>query len=264
TVVLTVSCVADELAATGLAIIDPNGNGVWDSGEAVTVVPAWTSNETVPFGVTGSGSNVGVPPGVVATLTDTTADYGTIPAGGTANCQAATGNCYVITGLRASGVWGDKDVEFTEQVSPSGLTQTWKLHIGPSFADVATNVFYYRAVETMLHRGVTGGCTASDYCPGGSTNRAQMAVFISRAVLGTDPPVAGSGPAGSWNCGDGLPNQFTDVPDGVFYCRHAHWMWAHNITSGCTATQYCPADLLNRAQMAVFIVKAFNLLLYGP
>ncbi|MDW7985403.1 MAG: hypothetical protein RMK16_12100, partial [Acidobacteriota bacterium] len=60
------------------------------------------------------------------------------------------------------------------------------------------------------------------------------------------------------------PNQFTDAPDGAVYCRHVHWMWANNITSGCTATQYCPADLLNRAQMAVFIVKAFNLLLYGP
>jgi hypothetical protein len=91
-----------------------------------------------------------------------------------------------------------------------------------------------------------------------------MAVFISRAVLGGEPPAVGSGPGGSWDCTDGLPNHFTDVPDGVFYCRHVHWMWANGITGGCTATTYCPADPVNRAQMAVFLVRAFQLVLYGP
>jgi hypothetical protein len=41
-------------------------------------------------------------------------------------------------------------------------------------------------------------------------------------------------------------------------------MWANGITGGCTATTYCPADPVNRAQMAVFLVRAFQLALYGP
>jgi hypothetical protein len=116
----------------------------------------------------------------------------------------------------------------------------------------------------MWANGITGGCTATTYCPADPVNRAQMAIFISRAVLGTDPPAVGSGPGGSWDCTDGLPNHFTDVPDGVFYCPHVHWMWANGITGGCTATTYCPADPVNRAQMAVFLVRAFQLALYGP
>ncbi|GBC84338.1 hypothetical protein HRbin11_00763 [bacterium HR11] len=247
------------LAGTGLAIAgDPDGNGVWDSGEAVTVVPAWRNNDNTSHILNGNASNVVDPPGVVASLTDAAAAYGTIPAGGTADCQTATGDCYAITGTRTGT--GHRDVTFDETVSVVGSgsqpPKTWTLHIGPSFADVAPNVFYYKAVETLLHRGVTGGCTASDYCPLQTVNRAQMAIFISRAVLGTDPPLSGSGPGGSWDCTDNATNHFTDVPDGVFYCPHVHWMWANNIAGGCTATTYCPLDPVNRAQMAIFISRA--------
>jgi hypothetical protein len=226
---------------------------VWDGGETVTVVPAWTNPGTTPLAVTGAASNVVNPPGVAAYLTDTTADYGTIPAGGTADCYTATGNCYVITGSRT--VWGHRDVTFDETVNGTFLN-TWTLHMGPSFADVATAASYYRHVETLLHRGITSGCTATTYCPFDSVLRYQMAVFISRAVLGGNPPAVGSGPGGSWDCTDGLPNPFTDVPDGVSYCPHVHWMWANNITGGCTATTYCPFDPVNRAQMAIFISRA--------
>ena len=96
------------------------------------------------------------------------------------------------------------------------------LHIGPSFGDVAMNVFYYRLVETLLHWGVTGGCTATTYCPTHKVMRAQVAIFIVQSVLGGGPPAVGSGPNRSWNCIDGQPNHFTDVPDMAGYCRHVH------------------------------------------
>jgi hypothetical protein len=243
------------LPPAGLSIQDPNGNGVWDSGETVTVVPAWTNSGTTPVAATGTASNVVNPPDVAASLTDSTADYGTIPAGGTADCQTATGNCYGITGSRTAGVWGHRDVTFDETVNGTFL-KTWTLHMGPSFADVAVTDFFYRHVETLLHRNVTGGCTASDYCPFQPVTRAQMAVFISRSKLGGEPPAAGSGPGGSWNCTDNAPNHFTDVQDSDFYCPHVHWMWANGITGGCTATTYCPSDPVTRAQMAVFISRA--------
>jgi hypothetical protein len=34
---------------------------------------------------------------------------------------------------------------------------------------------------------------------------------------------------------------------------------ALGIIGGCTATRYCPGDAVPRAQMAVFLVKAFHL-----
>ncbi len=239
---------------------DPNGNGVWDSGETITAVPAWRNASAVALNATGTGGNVVVPGGVSATLVDSTADYGTVAAGATADCATATGNCYALQGTRTG--WGHKDVTFDETLTltqalvQSTEASTWVLHMGPSFADVTPSVFYYWHVETMMHRNITGGCTATEYCPLGTVNRGQMAIFISKAVLGGNPPMTGSGPNGSWDCTDANPNHFTDIPDGVFYCPHVHWMWANGITAGCTTTEYCPLETVNRGQMAIFIVRA--------
>src|SRR5688572_29121199 len=37
---------------------------------------------------------------------------------------------------------------------------------------------FYPFVEALLHRGVTAGCGSGAYCPGASTAREQMAVFL--------------------------------------------------------------------------------------
>lgn len=49
-----------------------------------------------------------------------------------------------------------------------------------------------------------------------------------------------------------FPNQYYNFIDR---------MWVLGITSGCVASppQYCPADSVTRGQMAVFLVRAFNL-----
>ena len=36
------------------------------------------------------------------------------------------------------------------------------------------------------------------------------------------------------------------------------------ITGGCGGGDYCPGSSVTRGQMAVFLVKAFGLELYGP
>jgi hypothetical protein len=43
-----------------------------------------------------------------------------------------------------------------------------------------------------------------------------------------------------------------------------HFLWAQNIVSGCSATQYCPTLGVTRDQMARFLGNAFNLVLYAP
>ena len=64
-----------------------------------------------------------------------------------------------------------------------------------SFTDVPASSGFYRFVETILHKNVTGGCAASTYCPGASTSREQMAVFVlvSREPAGYVPPACGMG-----------------------------------------------------------------------
>src|SRR3546814_19645493 len=48
---------------------------------------------------------------------------------------------------------------------------------------------------------------------------------------------------------------FTDVPDGHSHAAGIGWVADNDITSGCTATTYCPSDFVTRAQMATFMQR---------
>jgi hypothetical protein len=112
---------------------------------------------------------------------------------------------------------------------------------------------YFRFVETLLHKGVTGGCSATDYCPTNAVTREQMAVFV---LVGKEG--AGYGPAA---CTTPL---FGDVPASSPFCRWIEELSRRGITSGCGGGNYCPADPVTREQMAVFVTATFGLALYGP
>jgi hypothetical protein len=49
---------------------------------------------------------------------------------------------------------------------------------------------------------------------------------------------------------------FTDVPDTHTHAAGVNYVAGAGITSGCTATKYCPGDALTRGQMATFLHRA--------
>jgi hypothetical protein len=107
----------------------------------------------------------------------------------------------------------------------------------------------------MYELGITKGCGQVSgglgYCPNDSVTRVEMAVFIIRARLG---------PTANFN----YPSTpyFTDVGSSNVDFSYVQRMKMDGITSGCTATAYCPNDPVTRAEMATFIVRAlFNQLL---
>jgi hypothetical protein len=53
--------------------------------------------------------------------------------------------------------------------------------------------------------------------------------------------------------------QFLDVPPASPFYAFIHRLAALGITDGCSATNYCPQSVITRAQMAVFLVRAFDL-----
>ncbi len=63
---------------------------------------------------------------------------------------------------------------WARQVSPAPATQT--------FNDVAPADFGYQYIEALAASGITGGCGGGSYCPNGTLTRAQMAVFLSKAL----------------------------------------------------------------------------------
>jgi hypothetical protein len=148
------------------------------------------------------------------------------------------------------------DLTVRETLGPPatfGQSKIWTLHVGESFPDVPPAHPFYRFVETLLHVGVTAGCTATTYCPDGSTTREQMAVFLLRAKEGGafTPPPCTTAP-------------FPDVPCASPFAAWVQELVARGITAGCGGGLYCPTDRVTRGQMAVFLTKTFGLALYGP
>ena len=117
----------DAHSATGTL---SDADGVLEPGETVVVETAWQNVSNAGIALTGSGSAITGPPGGVYNLSDTAADYGTIPKGATVSCYdgSATHDCYRVrvTGTRPATHW---DVSFREDVSTNG-GNPWTLHVG--------------------------------------------------------------------------------------------------------------------------------------
>ena len=120
---------------------------------------------------------------------------------------------------------------------------------GSPFGDVPQNSPFCPHIKRLLQLGVTVGCSTGVFCPTGFVTRESMAVFLVRAVDGVDPPAN--------LCAGGSP--FTDVAQNSPFCPHIKRVQQLGITNGCGATTYCPSDFVNRAQMAIFLVRAFAL-----
>jgi hypothetical protein len=111
------------------------------------------------------------------------------------------------------------------------------------FGDVPLTHPYYEQITLLRNAAVTTGCTPTAYCPDATTTRGQMAVFIIRSVFGGDNFTFPQMPF------------FTDVPANHQFFKWIQKMRELGITSGCTASTYCPDDPVTRGQMAVFIVR---------
>ena len=115
------------------------------------------------------------------------------------------------------------------------------------FNDVPTDYWAAAWIKQLAAEGVTAGCGGGNFCPGTAVTRDQMAVFLLKAKYGTGyvPPVA-----------TGI---FTDVPMDYWAAPWIEQLAAEAITGGCGGGNYCPATAVTRDQMAVFLVKTFNL-----
>ncbi|TET84634.1 MAG: FAD-dependent oxidoreductase [Anaerolineales bacterium] len=103
-------------------------------------------------------------------------------------------------------------------------------------------------VEALFADGITLGCSIDPprYCPNARVTRAEMAIFLGRAIRGTSyvPPA----PIG----------RFDDVPIDYWAAAWIEQLARDGITLGCSATKFCPTKLVTRAQMAVFLERAMH------
>ncbi|HTO74631.1 MAG TPA: choice-of-anchor Q domain-containing protein, partial [Thermoanaerobaculia bacterium] len=156
--------ISSAVVPQGLSV-DPSGDGILEPGETAAIAPAWKNTTASSLPLTGAASSFTGPAGGSYGIADAAASYGSLAPGATGSCLA-TANCYTVNASAISSRpvthW---DATFTETTS-SGPVKVWTLHIGSSFSDVPTSQPFYKKIETLLHSGITSGCTASTYCPG--------------------------------------------------------------------------------------------------
>ena len=138
---------------------------------------------------------------------------------------------------KTMAVW---TVRVLDGKDPEPVTET-------GFNDVSSWSFHAPFVERMADLKVTTGCGDDKFCPDNNVTRAQMAVFLSRALKLPDGPDAG----------------FSDVAADAWYAVEVDKLAQSRITQGCGDGKFCPDDDVTRAQMAVFLARAVELDLIG-
>ena len=118
------------------------------------------------------------------------------------------------------------------------------------FNDVPPANPFYKFVDRLAVLNITMGCSINPplYCPADPVLRDQMAAFMIRGLGEFNPPTP--------------PMQrFNDVSSSNPFYDFVDRMAVLNITLGCSASPplYCPASVVTRAEMAAFLVRAFNL-----
>jgi S-layer homology domain len=238
----------------GIDLMDDSGNDVLEAPEAAGLNHVHYNNSGSFMAPIGTLVSLDGPGGTDwYKINDDTADYGFVPPYTYFDCLFI-GNCYNIQvtplGPRPVQHW---DAQLVEELS-NGVQVNWALHVGGSFADVPSSNPFYKDIETIFHRGITGGCGDPDYCPDDAVLREQMAVFLLKAGFGwfyLPPPAAGL---------------FDDVPASDPFAPWVEDLYNQGITGGCSASPllYCPDHPVLRRQMAVFLLKALEGSSYVP
>ncbi|HEV7239407.1 MAG TPA: carboxypeptidase regulatory-like domain-containing protein [Thermoanaerobaculia bacterium] len=151
-----------------------------------------------------------------------------------------------LPGCREAQVLIINDTPYGRPVITAGLTV--------QFNDVPDGSFADRFIHGIAGAGISSGCGAGNFCPGGVMTRRQMAVWLLRGKLGrfyNPPPAVGI---------------FADVPPESSLASWVEDLYNRGITAGCATSplRYCPEDGVSRAAMALFLLKAKEGSSYAP
>ena len=116
------------------------------------------------------------------------------------------------------------------------------------FGEVAEDSYFSTPVAELAAAGVFAGTECDEgFCPNEPIDRATMAVWTVRVLDGEDPaPVAST--------------RFADVAASHPHAEFVERLAQLGVTRGCgDGTKFCPDDSVTRAQMAVFLSRAYSL-----
>jgi len=114
------------------------------------------------------------------------------------------------------------------------------------FADVPASDVHARSIDCMAWWSVAGGVAPNAFAPAGQVSRAQMASFVAREIEASGFVLP---PAGDY---------FGDDAGSVHEAR-INQLAAVGVVGGVAPGTFRPGDLVSRAQMATFLVRAHDL-----
>lgn len=134
---------------------------------------------------------------------------------------------------------------------PSGIgtrVEAGRLNAGRAltrpFLDTLGHLFE-KDIEWAADQGVTKGCNPplnTRFCPNDPVTREVMAAFLTRYL----------------DLGPASRDYFTDDESSIFE-DDINRLAEAGITRGCGGTRFCPRTVVDRGQMAAFLVRAFRL-----
>jgi CSLREA domain-containing protein len=119
---------------------------------------------------------------------------------------------------------------------------------GTVYLDVPVDHLFVNWIEQLADEGLTSGCGGGNYCPEFPVSRAQMAKLL---LLGEHGP--------AYLPPGGTGTLFNDVPLSHTFVDWIEQLASEGVTSGCGGGSYCPEFAVARDQMAVFLVRAFEI-----
>ena len=167
-------------------------------------------------------------------------DYSSISVSPVDDCQFWFTSEY--NRVSSSAEWYTYIAAFTypEPVTTGGSGCTPRTH----FDDVDELDPYAPFVYRLADLGITKGCDADSFCPDKNVTRGEMAAFLLRTVYGGDyvPPAA-------------TGTVFSDVSVSTPFADWIEKLAADGITIGCGGGKFCPNNVVNRADMAIFLLR---------
>ncbi len=150
----------------------------------------------------------------------------------------------------------------TVMVSPSwmnsGLVPAVVSSLASAFTGPAGPV-YSLTDPSAAYGTVQPGATVNCYTTTGNCIQLGVSVPAARPALHWDASFTetlATGAVKSWTLHIG--NSFTDVPPAYWAYRFVETILHNRVTAGCSATTYCPENMLTRAEMAVLLLAAKN------
>jgi len=118
------------------------------------------------------------------------------------------------------------------------------------FSDLDAAGVHRSAVEGLAASGVFEGteCAPGEFCPRDAVERWVMAVWLVRILDRAEPAAVGT-------------SRFADVDATQWWAPYVERLAELGVTTGCATepARFCPYETTNRARMASFLVRAFDL-----